>query len=188
MNGFWLVTSADTNRVGSISQREPVGTLGSGTGRKALGNTSALMPGADTLTTKTAGSDFNNTTAIQNLGTLAATNAVFNNGTLQLNGPSAYVTGFTQNLAGTIQGSGRFAEAEREYQLALNSARQLKSPLLEARILTNLADTQLQLGRTDQALATLDSANALVQRGEGAGWRPFVFGVRAASSCSTLTR
>lgn len=43
MNGFWLVTSADTNRVGSISQREPVGVLGSGTGRNALGSTSALI-------------------------------------------------------------------------------------------------------------------------------------------------
>ncbi|AMC72388.1 monoacyl phosphatidylinositol tetramannoside-binding protein LpqW [Mycobacterium tuberculosis] len=43
MNGWLLVTSAETNRVGSISQREPVGVLGSGIGRNALGNTNALI-------------------------------------------------------------------------------------------------------------------------------------------------
>ncbi|VBA41537.1 hypothetical protein LAUMK41_04212 [Mycobacterium attenuatum] len=43
MKGFSLVTSADTSNVGSISQREPVGKLASGTGRKALGSTSALI-------------------------------------------------------------------------------------------------------------------------------------------------
>ena len=41
MNGFSLVTSADTSSVGSISQRDPVGVAGSDTGRNALGNTSA---------------------------------------------------------------------------------------------------------------------------------------------------
>ncbi len=43
MNGFSLVTSADTSSVGSISQRDPVGVAGSDTGRKALGSTSALI-------------------------------------------------------------------------------------------------------------------------------------------------
>jgi signal transduction histidine kinase len=73
----------------------------------------------------------------------------------------------------------RYREAEAEYRLALKAARQLRSPLLEARILTNLAETQSELGQLDPALQTLDAAGALVRGGEGAGWRPFVFGVRA---------
>ncbi len=43
VNGSSLVTSADTSSVGSISQRDPVGVAGSGTGRNELGSTSALI-------------------------------------------------------------------------------------------------------------------------------------------------
>ena len=43
VNGSWLVTSAERSNAGSISQRDPVGDAGSGTGRKALGSTSELM-------------------------------------------------------------------------------------------------------------------------------------------------
>ena len=43
VNGFWLVTSADTSSVGSSSHRDPVGDLVSGTGRNELGSTSALI-------------------------------------------------------------------------------------------------------------------------------------------------
>ena len=39
VNGFSLVTSAESSSVVSSSQREPVGDLGSGTGRNELGNT-----------------------------------------------------------------------------------------------------------------------------------------------------
>ncbi|CAN5529920.1 hypothetical protein BH11PLA2_BH11PLA2_50330 [soil metagenome] len=45
---------------------------------------------------------------IENLGTLATTSAVFNDGFLQLNGSQARVTGFVQNLSGVVQGIGRF--------------------------------------------------------------------------------
>ncbi len=83
------------------------------------------------------------------------------------------------NRGEAYRGEKRFREAEAEYKLALAAARALKSPLLEARILTNLADTQIDLGKLDQAERTLASADALVAKGEGAGWRPFVLGVRA---------
>ncbi|SHV00012.1 Uncharacterised protein [Mycobacteroides abscessus subsp. abscessus] len=43
VNGSWLVSSAETSSVGSISQREPVVVAESGTGRNALGSTSALI-------------------------------------------------------------------------------------------------------------------------------------------------
>jgi signal transduction histidine kinase len=76
-------------------------------------------------------------------------------------------------------GEKRFAEAEAEYKLALAAARQLKTPLLEARILTNLADTQAKLGKLDQAARTLALADPLVRGGEGAGWRFLVLGEHA---------
>jgi signal transduction histidine kinase len=83
------------------------------------------------------------------------------------------------NRGEAYRGEKRFREAEAEYKLALAAARQLKSPLLEARILTNLADTQTDLGKLDQAERTLTGADVLVARGEGAGWRPAVLGARA---------
>jgi signal transduction histidine kinase len=83
------------------------------------------------------------------------------------------------NRGEAYRGEKRFAEAENEYKLALTAARELKSPLLQARILTNLADTQADVGKLEQASRTLVSADALVADGEGAGWRPFVLGVRA---------
>ena len=43
VNGSWLVTSADSSSELSISQREPVGVRGSGTGRNVLGSTSELI-------------------------------------------------------------------------------------------------------------------------------------------------
>jgi hypothetical protein len=43
VNGFSLVTSADSNMVGSSSHREPVGESGSGIGRNELGSTSDEM-------------------------------------------------------------------------------------------------------------------------------------------------
>lgn len=41
--GFWLVTSADSSRVGSSSHREPVGAFVSAIGRNELGSTSAAI-------------------------------------------------------------------------------------------------------------------------------------------------
>ncbi len=74
----------------------------------------------------------------------------------------------------------QYAKAEAEYDLALKAARQLESQLLEARILTNLAETQYEQGKLDQALATLRRAEILVaEGGEAAGWHPFILGVRA---------
>ena len=74
---------------------------------------------------------------------------------------------------------GKLDLAEAEYRLALGSARKLESPLLEARILTNLADAQIEAGRIAPAQATITAAARLVESGEGVGWRPFVYGVRA---------
>ncbi len=73
----------------------------------------------------------------------------------------------------------RYAEAEAEYRLALKSARELESPLLEARILTNIAEAQADRGQLNDAARTIASASRLVQSGEGVGWRRYVDGIRA---------
>ncbi|MDV3457482.1 ATP-binding protein [Sphingomonas sp. HF-S4] len=57
----------------------------------------------------------------------------------------------------------RSTEAEREYEAALAAARQLEKPLLEARILVNLARNQVDLKRYDAADRTLVRGFKLVR-------------------------
>jgi signal transduction histidine kinase len=74
---------------------------------------------------------------------------------------------------------GRHAEAEKDYLVALQSARQLDSPLLQVRLLTNLATAQVEARKLDAAERTIEQALRLANAGEGAGWRPFVLGASA---------
>jgi tetratricopeptide (TPR) repeat protein len=83
------------------------------------------------------------------------------------------------NLGETYKMLERFADAEREYRLALKAARELDSPLLETRILSNLALVQIEMGKLAEASRTADRAEALARGGEAAEWRRFVFGVQA---------
>ncbi|MES2441511.1 MAG: ATP-binding protein [Pseudomonadota bacterium] len=83
------------------------------------------------------------------------------------------------NRAEVLRKLGRFDEAEREYNQALAAARTLNSPLLEVRILSNLAATQVEHGKLGPAQATVDRALQLSQAGEAAGWKPFVLGAAA---------
>ena len=63
------------------------------------------------------------------------------------------------NILATL---GRSAEAEKEYEAALLIARQLDKPLLEARILVNLARNQVDLKRFEAADRTLARGFKLV--------------------------
>lgn len=83
------------------------------------------------------------------------------------------------NLGETYKMLERFADAEREYRLALKAARELDSPLLETRSLSNLALVQIEMGKLAEASRTADRAEALARGGEAAEWRRFVFGVQA---------
>lgn len=75
---------------------------------------------------------------------------------------------------------GRGAEAERAFVAALANARELESPLLETRILTNLALVQIELGKLDEAADNARKAERLGVQGEARDWLPFVYGVKAA--------
>ncbi|WP_379551492.1 EAL domain-containing protein [Qipengyuania sp. DGS5-3] len=73
---------------------------------------------------------------------------------------------------------GNHAEAESAYRSALQAAMAMESPLLEARILTNIASAQYMQGRLDEANESLRLG---FERAEGpaADWRPFLWGVSA---------
>ena len=81
--------------------------------------------------------------------------------------------------ADALRKLGREGEAESEYRAALQQARVLGSPLLQVRILSNLAAVQIDSRRLPAANATIDRALAMTSSGEAAGWKPFVLGTAA---------
>lgn len=75
---------------------------------------------------------------------------------------------------------GRRREAEQAFLAALVNARDLQSPMLETRILTNLALVQLDLGKMKDAARNAAKAERLGATVEAGDWLPFVYGVQAA--------
>ncbi len=73
----------------------------------------------------------------------------------------------------------RFGEAEAEYRQALVAAQKLGSALLEARILTNIASAQELSGHLVEADATAARGLRIATDTTAAGWRPFLWGVKA---------
>lgn len=82
------------------------------------------------------------------------------------------------NIGNALRGMDRFAEAESEFGKALIIARKMASPLLEARILTNLAAAQRLGGAGAQAEETAKIALALAEE-HALDWSPFIYGVLA---------
>ncbi len=83
------------------------------------------------------------------------------------------------NLGETYKMLGRFAEAEREYRLAIDAARELESAILQTRILSNLALVQVEQNKLSEASQTTSLALSLSRSGDAADWRNFVYGVQA---------
>jgi diguanylate cyclase (GGDEF)-like protein len=85
------------------------------------------------------------------------------------------------NRGNAFREMGEFAKAEREYSEALASARAMESPVLEVRVLTNVASAQLLQGKLAAADGTAQQG---LQRASGpaAEWRPYLWGVRAQVS------
>jgi diguanylate cyclase (GGDEF)-like protein len=82
------------------------------------------------------------------------------------------------NTGNALKEIDRLDEAEEAFRKAFDVARKMDSPLLEARILTNIASTQYLKGELAAARQTvqrgLQIANAGAQE-----WAPFLYGVRA---------
>lgn len=71
----------------------------------------------------------------------------------------------------------RYAEAEEEFRSALNLAKEMGSPMLQARVLNNIASVQLLRGRLAAADETAVEGMRIARR-EAPEWLPFINGVR----------
>ncbi len=99
---------------------------------------------------------------------------------LELHGEDPYFALTMRNNTGEVlKLLGREEEAEREYLSALTHARTIRSPMLETRILTNLALVQADLGKLEPAERNAQMALRLSRGAEGADWQPFVYGALA---------
>ncbi|MBD8620777.1 tetratricopeptide repeat protein [Sphingomonas sp. CFBP 13728] len=87
--------------------------------------------------------------------------------------------GAHNNQGQVLRKLGRYAEAEREYRLALSAAQALGSRLQTVVVLGNIAEAQVDNGREVAAEQTVRRALALSASGEAASQRPFVFGIAA---------
>jgi signal transduction histidine kinase/CheY-like chemotaxis protein len=83
------------------------------------------------------------------------------------------------NRAEVYRKLGKYQLAITEYMVALGHAKKLDSQMLQVRILTNLAETQGNIGQTAAAQASVDQAMHLARNGEAAGWRPMIYGAAA---------
>ncbi len=83
------------------------------------------------------------------------------------------------NMGNAYRELGRYDEAEEGYREALKIAEEMNSPLLQSRILTNIAWVQLADGRVAEAEATTRAGLGLSKDGAKLGWEPFLWGVQA---------
>lgn len=82
------------------------------------------------------------------------------------------------NRGNALRDMGKFVESEKQYQSALAIATEMESPLLQTRILNNLAFAQYSQGNLDQADATAVQGLRLIS-GAATDWEPFLWGTRA---------
>jgi signal transduction histidine kinase len=92
--------------------------------------------------------------------------------------PMLLLSGYN-NRGNALIKLGRFKAAEVEYGRAFDSARKLDSPVLQTRILQNLARAQADAREFDLAEKTLARAYAIARSGPAASWRPALDGVAA---------
>lgn len=82
------------------------------------------------------------------------------------------------NTGNALKELGRYKEAEAEFQTALGIAMQMDSPLLEARILTNIASAQYLEGDLDAADKSVSRGLSIANR-DAPEWLTFLYGVKA---------
>jgi signal transduction histidine kinase/CheY-like chemotaxis protein len=84
------------------------------------------------------------------------------------------------NIGRALQLQKKYPQAAVELEKARKIAREMESPQLEARILTNLASVELEAGRLDVAQRHLDEGLQITRRDPSAReWQPWVWGVSA---------
>jgi diguanylate cyclase (GGDEF)-like protein len=85
------------------------------------------------------------------------------------------------NRGNIFKNAGDFTSAEAEYKIALDIAKTMDSPLLEARIKTNIASALLLQGHPRKADALARSTLAAAT-GDAAQWAPYLWGVRGQAA------
>jgi signal transduction histidine kinase len=83
------------------------------------------------------------------------------------------------NIAHAQRMLGKLEASEAGFRQALAIAVEMKSPLLQSRILANLASVQLAAGRPDEADGSAREGLALSANREPLGWEKFLWGMRA---------
>ena len=78
--------------------------------------------------------------------------------------------------------TGRYREAETEFNEALALAERLDRPLLQSQMWRNLARTRLQVGDVESAERAIARALSLAQGSEGATWRAQLLAVSATAA------
>lgn len=94
--------------------------------------------------------------------------------------PALNVANFN-NQGNALKEMGRLTEAIRSYRRALATAREMRSPFLEVRILTNIASAQVLAGALARADETANVGLVLAS-GHDKGWEPFLWGVKGQSA------
>ena len=83
------------------------------------------------------------------------------------------------NQANTLKELNRYAEARTLYNKALEIAEDMESDVLQARILTNIAELETLSGNHGQAIANAQRAMNLLDGNDGTEWARFVYGAKA---------
>ena len=94
-------------------------------------------------------------------------------------GDPAFTVSTHNNRGNALRELGRYPVAEAEYRQAFVAAQKLDSALLTARVLTNIASAQELSGRLAEADATANRGLRIAAADTAAGWRPFLWGVKA---------
>ena len=92
--------------------------------------------------------------------------------------PSLLVSAFA-NRGIALKELGQYKESEREFDRGLIIARQVHSPVMEARILGDLAATQVLIGNLSAAQQSVDRGLAILDRNPTGDWVPVLLGVAA---------
>lgn len=99
-------------------------------------------------------------------------------------GDTSLVLSATNNAANALKGVGQFDAALAKFYGALEISREMKSPLLQGRILTNIASVQILTGDLDGAEASADLALTLFDRIDAQEWAKFAWGIKAEVALS----
>ena len=83
------------------------------------------------------------------------------------------------NIGFALREAGRYDESLAQFRKALEIARSLKGPVLEARILTNIAAVEAKRKDFKAAGRAADLALKLLGRNDTSGWAPLAWGIKS---------